>query len=351
MNTEEKIKLFNYVFAPKPSEKILILFDVPHDNISDNENWKDRRKMAMEWYDTFRAMGKKNNFTVKLMEFPATGLHNYIIPKKFIDIAMKMDLVIAMTEFSATSSLVKVAYSKDSKTRCTSMPNVERRMEKTAFQADYEKVNEYATAIEKILKNKIAADIKFSTGDKLHIDLRNRNPKKEAGNCTKPGNLINFPSGEAWISPYEGAPDELDVFGESKTEGIWPVDYFGDLLKLVIKKNRIVEVKGNGENADKMRKIFEENDSRRNIAELGIGCNPKAVVSGNPLEDEKVSGLHIAYGMSNHIGGKIKSDLHVDISYPKDAPIEAVTLTLIDKKGNKTELIKNSKLRYEILKK
>ena len=351
MKTEEKIKLFNDVFAPKPGEKILILIDVPHDHINDNENWKDRRKMAMEWYEIFKDMGKKNNFTIELMDFPATGLHNYIIPKKFIDIAMKMDLVIAMTEFSATSSLIKVAYSKKSKTRCTSMPNVERRMEKTAFRADYGKVNKYATAIEKILKNKIAADIIFSTGDRLHIDLRNRSPRKEAGDCTKPGSIINFPSGEAWSSPYEGAPDEIDTYGESKTEGIWPVDYSGDLVKFVIKNNKIFEVNGYGENADRMRKLLEENDSRRNIAELGIGCNPKAVVSGNPLEDEKVSGLHIAYGMSNHLGGKIKSDIHVDISYPKDAPIEATNLILIDKEGNKTELIKNSKLRYEILKK
>jgi leucyl aminopeptidase (aminopeptidase T) len=349
MKTEEKIKLFNDVFEPKSGEKILFLVDIPHDNIQDNENWKDRRKMAKEWYTTFKEMGNEKKFTVYWMEFPATGLHNYIIPKKFLDIAQKMDLVIAMTEFSATSSLIKVAHSKGSKTRCTSMPNAERRMEKTAFRADYKLVYKYATAIEKILKNKIAAEIKFSTGDKLYIDLRNRNPKIEAGDCTSPGKLINFPSGEAWISPYEGAPDEVDIFGESKTEGIWPVDYSGELVKFVIKHNKIVEIKGNGENADKMRKIFNEIVSRRNIAELGIGCNPQAVVSGNPLEDEKVSGLHIAYGMSDHLGGKVKSDIHVDISYPKDAPIEATTLTLIDKEGNKTELIKNSKLQYKLL--
>jgi len=51
-----------------------------------------------------------------------------------------------------------------------------------------------------------------------------------------------------------------------------------------------------------MRIFFAENDTRRNIAELGIGCNPKAVITGNILEDEKV-GLHIAYGMSSHLGG------------------------------------------------
>ena len=88
-------------------------------------------------------------------------------------------------------------------------------------------------------------------------------------------------------------------------------------------------------------RLLIENNTRRNIAELGIGCNPQAVVTGNPLEDEKV-GLHIAYGMSTHLGGKIKSDMHYDIIHAKGCPTEGITLTLINKNGTKTELIQNS---------
>jgi leucyl aminopeptidase (aminopeptidase T) len=161
--------------------------------------------------------------------------------------------------------------------------------------------------------------------------------------------MINFPSGEAWIAPYEGASDEIELYGESKTNGILPVDYSGEIVNFHIQKNRIIKIEGKGKNADEMEKFFSENESRRNIAELGIGCNPKAVFTGNPLEDEKVGGLHIAYGMSNHLGGKIKSDVHVDISYPKNAPIEATTLTLIKNDGSKTDLIKNSIFQYNLL--
>ena len=99
-----------------------------------------------------------------------------------------------------------------------------------------------------------------------------------------------------------------------------------------------------------MSKFFSENESRRNITELGIGCNRKAIVTGNILEDEKVGGLHIAYGTSTHLHGKVKSDVHQDICYPKGAPIEATTLTLISKDGTKTEMIKDSMLRYDLLK-
>jgi leucyl aminopeptidase (aminopeptidase T) len=98
-----------------------------------------------------------------------------------------------------------------------------------------------------------------------------------------------------------------------------------------------------------MRNFFEENDSRRNIAELGIGCNPNAVVMGKILEDEKV-GLHIAYGTSAHLGGKVKSDVHLDIVHAKGCPVEGKTLTLINSDGTKTELVRNAVLRYELLK-
>ena len=39
MNDEEKIKMFNDVFAPKAGEKVLFLVDLPHNDIKDNEKW------------------------------------------------------------------------------------------------------------------------------------------------------------------------------------------------------------------------------------------------------------------------------------------------------------------------
>lgn len=349
MKHEEKIKLFNDVFAPKKDEKILFVVDTPHDNIKDNKKWKDRRKMSKEWFNTFKEMGVKAKFFVDLWEFKATGVHNSTIPKETLEIIRKSNLVIAMTEYSASSSLLLLTKVKGNITRGASMPLVEKRMEETAFKADYKKVKKYAIAIKKMLNNAIGAEVIFSTGDKLYIDLRNRFAEADTGDCTKTNQFINFPAGEACIAPYEASSDEVDEFGTSKTKGIWPVLYDKELVKYIIDNNKIVEIIGKGKKAKEMKTFFKENDSRRNVAELGIGCNPKAIITGNVLEDEKV-GLHIAYGMSTHLGGKVKSDMHLDICYSKGCPIEGTTLTLINKNGTKTELIKNAKLRYDLLK-
>ena len=349
MNLEQRIKMFKDVFDPKSGEKILFLYDIPHNDINDNQKWIDRRAMIKDWYETFKNMGETEGFSVDIKEFKATGMNNTPLPQEIIDDIKKVDLVIIMSEYSASSSLVPICRTKESTIRGVSMPMVEKRMEKTAFKADYSLVKKYALSVQKILDNAIGAEVLFSTGDHLYIDLRNRTPEADICECIKPGQCINFPSGESAKAPYEAVSDEIEEFGESKTEGIMPVDYDGEIVKFVIKNNKIVEIVGDGRKAEEMRSFFEENDTRKNIAELGIGCNPNAVVTGNVLEDEKV-GLHIAYGMSTHIGGKVVSDMHEDVVYAKGCPIEGTTLTLFNKDGSKTELICDASLRYELLK-
>ncbi len=348
MNNQEKIKMFNDVFAPKTGEKVLFLVDLPHNDIKDNEKWIDRREMAKEWYKIFEEMGNETGFTVDWMEYKATGLNNAPVPEDVLDTVRNSNLVLAMTEFSGTSSILPICRAEDSTTRGASMPRVERRMENSAFKANYKDVKRYAQAISKLLNKAVGAEVLFSTGDTLYIDLRNRKGHADTGDCTEYGMGINFPSGEACTTAYEATKDEIEEFGESKTKGIWPAEYDDELVRYVVENNRIVDVIGEGKQADEKRAFFEENDTRRNLAELGIGCNPEAVVTGNVLEDEKVGGLHIAYGMSAHLGGKVKSDVHQDICYPKDAPIQAKTLTLINEDGSKTEIIKEAELQYDL---
>ena len=348
MTPLERKKLIDDVFEPKSGEKIIIIVDLPHDYIVDTASWSDRRKFAADWFQTLKSMGEEKGFYVDFLEYLATGKHNGPIPKIVKNKIKKSNLFFAMTEFSATSSLVTICYDKESRTRGASMPRVERRMEETALNADYTKIHRYAINLKNILDNSIAAEIYFSTGEKIFIDLRNRKAGADTGSCKEAGQIINFPSGEAWKVPYEGTSDESKKFGPSKTQGVLPVLYDKEYLKYVVKENQISEIFGEGKIASKMKDLFNENKSRRNIAEFGIGCNPCAVVTGNILEDEK-AGLHIAYGTSKHIGGNISSDLHQDICYSKGCPIEAFSVVLTNKNGSKIQIIKNSELQYELL--
>ncbi len=341
--------MFTEVFNPKHGERILILKDLPHNNIKDNIAWKNRRQIAKNWYNIFKKIGENEGFRVYAKEYNATGENNAPIPDKIKEEIKKSNLTIALTEYSASSSLVPIVKAKDSITRAASMPGYDKRMEETALKADYSKVKKFALALKDLLNDSIGAEIEFSTDDKLYIDLRNRIASADIFECKKAGQGINLPAGEACKPPYEGALDEIDQFGESITNGILPVKYNNIILKYKIEKNNIVDIEGNGKKLEEMKLLFKENDTRRNICELGIGCNPNAIITGNVLEDEKV-GLHIAYGTSKHLGGKVDSDLHQDICYAKGCLVEGTSVMLILKDGLTIDLIKDAMLRYELLK-
>ena len=50
-----------------------------------------------------------------------------------------------------------------------------------------------------------------------------------------------------------------------------------------------------------------------NVAELGIGTNEKAKLTGNVIEDEKLLGTcHVAFGASAAIGGTVQVPVHLD---------------------------------------
>jgi leucyl aminopeptidase (aminopeptidase T) len=51
-----------------------------------------------------------------------------------------------------------------------------------------------------------------------------------------------------------------------------------------------------------------------NLAELGIGTNERARLTGKILEDEKILGtVHVAFGASTGIGGTVSVPIHLDV--------------------------------------
>ena len=85
-----------------------------------------------------------------------------------------------------------------------------------------------------------------------------------------------------------------------------------------VKPNTVVYVE-NGNVIDindkkcKLAKIFKTVKNSKNIAEFGIGLNPKAKIIGNTLQDEKAfKTCHIAFGNNKSYKGKIYSKVHLD---------------------------------------
>jgi len=69
-----------------------------------------------------------------------------------------------------------------------------------------------------------------------------------------------------------------------------------------------------GAQAESLQQILQTyGEASRNVAELGIGTNPYAIITGAVLEDEKVKHtVHVALGDNATIGGTVVADSHLD---------------------------------------
>jgi leucyl aminopeptidase (aminopeptidase T) len=62
-----------------------------------------------------------------------------------------------------------------------------------------------------------------------------------------------------------------------------------------------------------MEALTAHGEGGTNVAELGIGTNEKAILSGNLIEDEKILGTaHVAFGANAAIGGTVQVPIHID---------------------------------------
>lgn len=349
-------KLFSDVFEPQAGEVVLVACDLPHTPAQDTPAWRDRREWAEEWRRTFASIGQKVGFeTAPLLTYLATGMNGAELPQKAMlggkQVAMDEALLgstlgVFMTEYSATAALDAYCRRK-ADFRAASLPGLERRMENTSLAADYRAVARRCRILYDIMHGADSLDVQFSTGHRCHFDLRFRQPEADDGYLPrfKPGDrIINLPSGETFIVPYEGERDGT----ASCTAGMLPMSAGQEVILLRVEANRIVAIEGDGPEARRVREFFEADSARRNIAEVAFGCNDRAIVTGNVLEDEK-AGFHWAYGRSDHLGGvwgvkafaRPENVIHQDIVYAAGNPIQVVDATVVKPEGQ-TRVIHNA---------
>jgi leucyl aminopeptidase (aminopeptidase T) len=145
-------------------------------------------------------------------------------------------------------------------------------------------------------------------GSDLRIGLEGRMGVVDAGELGNRGAFGNLPCGEGFIAPVEGtAEGKLVVDGSIAEVGLLETP-----VELTIGEGHVVEATGE-DGAKLLELLTAHGDDGTNVAELGIGTNEEAILTGNILEDEKILGTcHVAFGASAAIGGTVQVPVHLD---------------------------------------
>lgn len=237
------------------------------------------------------------------------GKRNGEEPEKEVgNLFLRYDIIIIITTKSLShTNARKKATAKG--IRIFTSSDINEGILKRCVDVDYKKMGKLHDNLYKYMKK--AKKVRITSKKGTDISFKIYNNKIEHGSTMdKKGSFHNLPLGEVFVAPKE-----------KTAEGIFVVDgSFAGVGKL--KKNIVIEVnKGyavdikGGKEAGQLVKILKsvKNKNAFNIAELGIGTNPKAKISGSVIEDEKVLGTcHIALGSNFSFGGKIKVPIHLD---------------------------------------
>ena len=168
-------------------------------------------------------------------------------------------------------------------------------------------------AVAQLLSAAGQARLTCPRGTDLALDLTGREGIADDGKLTERGSWGNLPAGEGFISPTSGD-------GRIVASALAGLGLPTTPLRLEISDGRLVDCD------ERFLDLLDKHGAAgRNLAELGIGTNENARLTGNVLEDEKMLGsAHIAFGASAGIGGTVAVPVHLD------CVVVGATLTLDD---------------------
>ena len=189
--------------------------------------------------------------------------------------------------------------------------------------ADYAALHELTAALGARLAGSRRVRVTTPGGTDCAFDVTGREWKLDDGVLDQPGAFGNLPAGEVFVAPLATGADGVCVIDRSiALEDVGLVD---KPIRLTFRQGRIVAIEG-GRSADSTRAAIAEAGAGADVvAELGIGTNERARITGSVITDEKVLGTaHVAFGdnASPSYGGDNRAAIHVD-GVMADATIEA----------------------------
>ncbi|BAA30146.1 aminopeptidase [Pyrococcus horikoshii] len=276
----------------KPGETVLVIADEPEREIG-YHLWMKAKELGAE---------------AIYVEILPRKMHGEEPPKPVAEAMKVADVVIAPTSKSITHTLAKKEACERG-ARVATLPGITREIFVRTMSADYEGMLELTNKIADVLDKGKEVHILTPLGTDLKFSIEGRKARRSTGIYRNPGECGNLPGAEAYIAPLEGTANGRVVIDGSMAG----IGVLKEPIEIIVKDGFAEDIRG-GEEAEKLREILSRyGKEARNIAEFGVGTNPKARISGNILEDEKVFGtVHIALGSNYDFGGKVKAPVHLD---------------------------------------
>jgi leucyl aminopeptidase (aminopeptidase T) len=215
------------------------------------------------------------------------------------------DVFIAPTTKSLSHTRARKAAS-DAGARGATMPGVTTDMLARVMAVDFAALRARSAAVARALSEADDAHLTCPRGSDFRLDLHGREGISDDGDLTTPGAFGNLPCGEGFIAPAGGE-------GTIVASSLAAIGLADEPARLTVRDGRLAAAEG-PEGERLLEALRAHGDDGLNLAELGVGTNDRATLTGNVLEDEKILGTaHVAFGASAGIGGTVAVPIHLDV--------------------------------------
>jgi len=196
------------------------------------------------------------------------------------------------------------------------MVNITRQIMLEGMRADFRAIDALSQRLVERARRARRISCKTPHGTDFRAEVSPQfNWLKTSGIIT-PAKWGNLPGGEIFTSPA----NTEGTFIVNGVVGDYLCTKYGDLretpLTIEVRDNRIVDLRcDNKELLREFRAYTGADENSNRVGEFAIGTNTACTrVIGNILQDEKIPGVHIAFGdpYGNHTGAKWSSTTHID---------------------------------------
>ena len=211
---------------------------------------------------------------------------------------------IAPTRRSLSHTRARKAAS-DAGARGATLPGVTEDMLARLMAADFPTMSARSRAVAELLTDADTAHVTCPRGSDFTVDLSGRTGIADDGDLAAEGAFGNLPCGEGFIAPLAGE-------GTLVASTLASLGLPDEPVRLTVRDGRLADA--SGEWGARWTGLMDAAGALgRNLAELGVGTNERATLTGSILEDEKMLGtVHVAFGASAGIGGTVAVPVHLD---------------------------------------
>ena len=276
----------------KPDETLLVVTDEPLRHIG---------------YALWEAGVELDAESMLLEMIPREG-HGQDPPQAISEMMKMVNAVLCPTSKSLTHTKAR-REACEAGARVGTLPGITVEVMSRTLSADYYAIADRTKRVCEAVEGGKRVHLTAPNGTDMTLSIEGRHCISSTGLILNPGDFGNLPSGEAYLAPVEGTAKGVFVV-DGSFAGVGVVQ---EPLRLEVEDGYVTGISG-GEEEKVLRGLLEPHGrDAYNIAELGIGTNDAAQISGILLEDEKVAGtVHIALGNNASMGGSVTVPVHLD---------------------------------------